>query len=70
MKVIIENKWCKGCLICVNACPKNVIEVSEIRNEKGYLMPDAVREQDCIGCLICEKMCPDTCIEIIKDGGQ
>ena len=32
---IIEDR-CKGCGLCVNVCPKNVLEISKDINTKGY----------------------------------
>jgi 2-oxoglutarate ferredoxin oxidoreductase subunit delta len=62
--VTIEPKFCKGCLICISACPKNVIGTSDVRSEAGSLVPQVLRVDDCIGCMLCEKMCPDTCITV------
>ena len=54
LKVYLER--CKGCGICVEFCPKKVLEVSEL--EKVVV----VREQDCIKCRQCEMRCPDFAI--------
>ena len=47
---------CKGCGICVEFCPKKVLELSEL--EKVVV----AREQDCIKCKQCEMRCPDFAI--------
>ncbi len=54
LKVKLER--CKGCGICVEFCPKKVLEVSEL--EKVVV----AREQDCIKCRQCEMRCPDFAI--------
>ena len=54
LKVKLER--CKGCGICVEFCPKKVLEVSEL--EKVVV----AREQDCIKCKQCEMRCPDFAI--------
>ena len=54
LKVYLER--CKGCGICVEFCPKKVLEVSEL--EKVVV----AREQDCIKCRQCEMRCPDFAI--------
>ena len=46
---------CCGCLSCVQACPKDCIEV--ITDEQGFLYPK-VNEEMCIDCGVCEKSCP------------
>ena len=60
---IIEDR-CKGCGICVNMCPKNVLEISKDINTKGYFPAYQARPEDCIFCAICCTMCPDVAIMI------
>ena len=66
MKIKIDEKYCQGCGICINVCPKNIFQLSNIRSERGYLMPEVVNEENCIECGLCEKLCPDMCIDIEK----
>jgi 2-oxoglutarate ferredoxin oxidoreductase subunit delta len=54
----INRDWCKGCGICVELCPKKVLELDE--QDKVV----AVRPQDCICCKLCELRCPDFAIEV------
>ena len=60
---IIEDR-CKGCGLCVNVCPKNVLEIAKDVNTKGYFPAYQARPEDCIFCAICCTMCPDVAINI------
>jgi 2-oxoglutarate ferredoxin oxidoreductase subunit delta len=62
---IIEDR-CKGCGLCVNVCPKNVLEISKNVNAKGYFPAYQARPEDCIFCAICCTMCPDVAIAIVE----
>ncbi len=54
-KLDINTAWCKGCGICVEFCPKQVLA---IQSEKVV----ALKEDDCIKCKMCEMRCPDFAI--------
>jgi len=45
-------------------CPKNVLEISDKINTKGYFPAYQARPEDCIFCAICCTMCPDVAINI------
>ena len=65
--ITIDEAICKGCGLCVNACPKRVIALSEHRmNSKGYFVAEKVNPQNCIGCAFCAIMCPDCAITVEK----
>ncbi len=57
--VIINDRWCKGCDICVVFCPKKVLE----RREGGKA--EVVHAEECTRCGICETMCPDLAITVV-----
>jgi 2-oxoglutarate ferredoxin oxidoreductase subunit delta len=57
----INTKWCKGCGICVELCPKKVLT---LKNEKAF----AEHPEACIVCRMCEFRCPDLAIYVKKEG--
>lgn len=56
--VTVNTKYCKGCEICVQVCPKNVLAM----NDRAKAMVVAIG--DCTGCLNCEIYCPDFAINV------
>ena len=63
-KVIIDAERRKSCLLCVEFCPRGVLEVSEETNERGFHPVVMGDEERCTGCGICALMCPSVCIEV------
>ena len=55
---------CKGCGYCVEFCPKEVLEVSDEFNIKGYHIPRIKPGRECVACRFCERLCPDCAIDI------
>lgn len=70
LKHIIDVDRCKGCGLCVNICPKNVLEISDKVNAKGYFPVYQARAKDCIFCTKCCIMCPDVAITIVEENKQ
>ena len=58
---IIKDR-CKGCGFCVEYCPRQVLELSEEFNIKGYHPPVAVAPEQCVNCGLCEQICPEFAI--------
>lgn len=52
----IRAQWCKGCNLCVEACPKQILALDEL--ERIYVTDIS----KCIFCSICAERCPDFCI--------
>ncbi|OQY54157.1 MAG: 2-oxoacid:acceptor oxidoreductase [Desulfobacteraceae bacterium 4572_88] len=66
-KHVIDADRCKGCGLCVEVCPKKVLEISDKVNAKGYFPVYQARPDDCIFCTTCCIMCPDVAISITKE---
>jgi 2-oxoglutarate ferredoxin oxidoreductase subunit delta len=57
---------CKGCNLCVRYCPRDVLEISDEMNEKGYHPPRAIHPEQCVVCRLCELICPEFCIYTVE----
>ncbi len=65
--VTVNEDVCKGCGLCVDACPKKIMALDSARiNKKGYHAAYCVSMADCIGCAFCATMCPDVAITVEK----
>ncbi len=63
-KVEIEIERCKGCGLCVEVCPEQVLEIGREINLSGYQHVVVVQAEACIGCCRCAEMCPDTALAV------
>ena len=65
--VEIDRERCKGCSLCVVACPCDVLSLQTREvNDRGYLYAYAKNQEACIGCAACSAVCPDACIEVYR----
>ena len=67
-KVTIDENRCKGCGLCVRACPKKIMQLSKTKlNEKGYHPAECIDQEACIACASCAWTCPDAVITVEKE---
>ena len=65
--IVVNTDRCKGCSLCVVACPKEVIALSKKAvNVHGYQYAEAVNPDACIGCASCGIVCQDGCITVYR----
>ncbi len=50
--VTVEPELCKGCGLCIDACPQDVLKFHEKFNTKGYHYAYYVGD-GCTGCGVC-----------------
>ena len=56
-RIVISERLCKGCSICVDFCPTKVLEIS------GAIC--AVKDLEaCTRCQLCDLRCPDFAIRV------
>ena len=66
-KVTFNDNLCKGCGLCVDACPKKILAIAKDRiNAKGHSLAEITDQEKCIGCAFCATMCPDCVITVEK----
>lgn len=62
--VVIAAERCKGCELCIPACPPRVLSMSADVNRLGYRYP--LLDEGCTGCTACELVCPDFVFEVYR----
>jgi len=67
--VIIDSEICKGCGLCVAACPQKNLKLSPTLNRIGYHPVEFHyhgEKNDCTACGICYWVCPDFAIAEVR----
>lgn len=54
----VNEKWCKGCGICIAFCPGKVFTAGP------YGKPAVTNPDACTSCGLCELRCPDFAIDL------
>jgi 2-oxoglutarate ferredoxin oxidoreductase subunit delta len=61
--VVIDAEACKGCDLCIDACPPHVLVMTTHElNSRGYRYPLLLA--GCTGCKACSQICPDFVFQV------
>jgi len=61
----VAEEICKGCELCITACPQESIALSERINALGYRVVALARD-NCTGCVNCALVCPEGAITVYR----
>jgi 2-oxoglutarate ferredoxin oxidoreductase subunit delta len=61
----VATDLCKGCELCVAACPQSCIGLSSAFNARGYRFATLTAET-CTGCAACALVCPDSALTVLR----
>ncbi|HUI66342.1 MAG TPA: 4Fe-4S dicluster domain-containing protein [Bacteroidota bacterium] len=64
--VSFDIETCKGCELCVEACPQESLQLSPQINTQGYHYAVLVQD-NCTGCINCALVCPDAVITVYRE---
>jgi 2-oxoglutarate ferredoxin oxidoreductase subunit delta len=64
--VLISTEQCKGCELCIEACPQECLGLSEGLNKKGYHFA-MLTSESCTGCENCALVCPDVVLTVYRE---
>lgn len=63
----VDELYCKGCELCVDACPQDVMLIDmDHLTPKGY-HPAMLKGEGCTGCGICALVCPEAAISVFRE---
>ena len=61
----VAEEICKGCELCITACPQESIGLSDRLNALGYRVI-ALERDNCTGCVNCAIVCPEGAITVYR----
>ncbi len=65
--IVVDDLYCKGCELCVAACPSKVLALDgKHLTPKGY-HPARLARDGCTGCAICALVCPEAAITVYRE---
>jgi len=64
--VTVNTELCKGCELCIEACPQECLTLSSTLNKKGYKFAE-LHGDTCTGCENCALICPDVVLTVYRE---
>ena len=65
-KILIDSERCKGCGLCLSACPRHRIGTAKASNRNGFFPAEAL-SPGCNGCGLCAVVCPEAAIKVYRE---
>lgn len=67
--VTIDSERCKGCWLCIDHCPNELLQKTNVKNKQGYLTINIHNQEFCLGsdCLNCVAVCPDNVFSVPEE---
>ena len=65
----VNEMYCKGCELCIEACPQESIQLSQGINKQGYHYAVLIKD-NCTGCTNCALVCPDAVITVYRENAK
>ncbi len=62
----VDAGRCKGCGLCVAACPQEHIRLAAETDPRGIRIAEAGEGGHCTACGACYVICPDTAITVCR----
>ena len=63
--VDVRIETCKGCELCIEACPQDSLALSPVINTMGYHYAVLIKD-NCTGCVNCALVCPEAIITVYR----
>jgi 2-oxoglutarate ferredoxin oxidoreductase subunit delta len=79
MRLVIDERRCKGCNLCTLVCPYRIFRPGTTANRRGVIVPELDRPERCANCRlqhlygrtlcgVCQMICPDQAISWEEEG--
>jgi 2-oxoglutarate ferredoxin oxidoreductase subunit delta len=62
----VNELYCKGCALCILACPQGVMALDTARLTANGYHPASLVSEGCTGCALCAIVCPDAAITVSR----
>ena len=64
-RIIVSERYCKGCGLCIDVCPKAIIVLDpDVLTDKGYHPAMLTDASACTACANCALICPEVAITV------